>query len=91
MNKVLEPYIGLFVRVFLDDFCVYGKHETHLRNLKQVFDRLVMENASLSLEKCCFGCIERILLGHIVSQDGICKNSTKIEKVKNLPFPKTKK
>jgi hypothetical protein len=23
MNKVLEPYIGLFVWVFLDDFCVY--------------------------------------------------------------------
>ncbi|KAH9310614.1 hypothetical protein KI387_025649, partial [Taxus chinensis] len=24
MNRVFEPYIGTFIRVFLDDFCIYG-------------------------------------------------------------------
>jgi hypothetical protein len=51
----------------------------------------MMANVSLNLEKCHFGCTKGILLGHSVSQDGIRIDRTKIEKVKNLPFPKTKK
>jgi hypothetical protein len=50
-----------------------------------------MVNASLNFEKCHFGCMEGILLGHIVSQDGICIDCAKIEKVKFFPFPKTKR
>jgi hypothetical protein len=50
-----------------------------------------MANVFLNLEKCDFGCTKGILLGHIVSQDGIHTNPPNIEKVKNLPFPKTKK
>jgi hypothetical protein len=50
----------------------------------------MMVNAYLNLEKCHFGCTEGILLGQIVSQNGIRIDRAKIEKVKNLPFPKTK-
>lgn len=35
--------------------------------------------------------MEGILLGHIVSQDGIRIDCTKIEKVKFFPFPKTRR
>jgi hypothetical protein len=65
MNKVLEPYIWLFVQVLLDDFWVYGSWEMHLCNSKQVFYWLVMANASLNFKKCCFKCMEGILLGHM--------------------------
>jgi hypothetical protein len=67
MNKVLEPYVRLFVQVFLDDCWVYGSWETHFCNLKRVFYRLVVVTASLNIKKCRFKCIEGILLGHIVS------------------------
>lgn len=29
MNKVFEPFLGKFVRDFIDDFCVYGKKEEY--------------------------------------------------------------
>jgi len=50
-----------------------------------------MANASLNPKKCQFGLTKEILFGHIVLEDGICTNFTKIEKLKNLSFPKTKK
>jgi hypothetical protein len=91
MNKVLGPYIGLFVQVFLDDFCVYGNQEMHLHNLKQVFDQLVMANVFLNLKNYCVGCTKIIMLGHIVSEDGIRTYPINIEKVIFFPFPKTKR
>lgn len=65
--------------MFLNDFCVYGNRETHSWNLKWVLDRLVMANASLNPKKCQFGLTKEILFGHIVLEDGICTNFTKIE------------
>jgi hypothetical protein len=50
-----------------------------------------MVNASLNLEKCHFGCMEGILLGHIVLEDGIRIDCTKIEKVNFFPSPKIKR
>ncbi len=52
---------------------------------------ILMANASLNPEKCQFGFTQGILLGHIVLEDGVRTDLTKIEKIKNLPFPKTKK
>jgi hypothetical protein len=33
MNKVFEPFLGLFLRVFIDDFGVYNDRAFHLTNL----------------------------------------------------------
>lgn len=40
MNKVLEPYLGHFVQVFMDDFGIYGDRASHLEKLEKVFERL---------------------------------------------------
>jgi hypothetical protein len=50
-----------------------------------------MANVFLNLENYCFGCTKGFMLVHIVSQDGVHTYLVNIEKVKNLPFPKTKK
>ena len=64
--KVLEPYLGKFIRVYLDDFCVYGGRANHVEQLRFTFERLILFQCSLSLEKCCFGFKESTLLGHVV-------------------------
>jgi hypothetical protein len=63
----------------------------HFHDLKQKFNQLVIANASWNLENCCFGCMEGILFGYIVSQNGIRIDPAKIERVKNIPFHKTNK
>jgi hypothetical protein len=56
-----------------------------------MFYQLVMANVSSNLKKCRFGCTEGIQFGDIISQGKICTYLANIEKVKNLPFPKTKR
>jgi hypothetical protein len=37
MNKVFEPFLGLFPRVFIDDFGVYSDRASHLTKLELIF------------------------------------------------------
>ena len=67
MNRVFEPYIGNFIRVFLDDFCIYGSKLDHLHQMETAFQRLDEAQASLNPTKCVFGCSKGVLLGHVVS------------------------
>jgi hypothetical protein len=36
-NKVFEPLLGLFLRVFIDNFKVYNDRASHLTKLELVF------------------------------------------------------
>ncbi|KAL3693229.1 hypothetical protein R1sor_006880 [Riccia sorocarpa] len=89
MNKIFEPFIGVFVRDFIDDFCVYSSKADHFDHLKKVLEMLDQTNASLNPEKCIFGCEEGLLLGHIISKDGIAVDLEKVKKIMELPFPVT--
>jgi hypothetical protein len=40
--KVLEPYLGKFIRVYLDDFCMYGSGANHVEQLRLTFERLTL-------------------------------------------------
>ena len=40
MDKVLGPYLGSFVRVFMDDFCVFSDRWIHKHKLEEVFKRI---------------------------------------------------
>ena len=90
MNRVFEPFIGHFVRVFLDDFCVYGRRIDHFAQVEKVFERLDMAHASLNPAKCRFGCTQGVLLGHVVSNEGIAMDPDKVSKILDLPFPTTR-
>ncbi|KAG6546714.1 hypothetical protein Mapa_011903 [Marchantia paleacea] len=70
-------------------FCVYGKKEDHFDHLIKILQRLEKAKASLNPEKCIFGCEEGLLLGHIISKDGIAVDPEKVKRILDLPFPVT--
>ncbi|GJZ67467.1 putative reverse transcriptase domain-containing protein [Tanacetum coccineum] len=80
MNRVCKPYLDKFVIVFIDDILVYLKskdeHEVHLR---LVLDLLKKEELYAKFSKCEFWLQEVQFLGHMVNQNGIHFNPSKIE------------
>jgi hypothetical protein len=91
MNKAFEPFLDLFLWVFIDDFGVYSDRASHLAKLELVFQRLDSLGMTLSPEKTTIGFLEGKMVGHIVSKDGVAINPKKLDRISKLPFPTTKK
>ena len=73
------------VKVFMDDFSVYGNtYDEALTNLEKVLIRCQETNLSLIHEKCRMLLTRGVVLGHIISQDGIEVDLAKIEVISNL-------
>ena len=88
MNKILEPLLGHFVRVFIDDFGDYSDRASHLKRLKKVFESLDEAGITLSVEKTKIGFTYGRLVGHIVFTEGII---TDPKNMLETPFPTTKR
>jgi hypothetical protein len=46
---------------------------------------------TLNLEKTTIGFLERKMVGHIVSKNGVATNLENLDRISKLPFPITKK
>lgn len=93
-QRVMERTVGdmnfLEVLVYLDDLIVFGRTiDEHEERLLKVLDRLSDEGLKISLDKCQFGRTSVNYVGHIVSQDGISTDPSKIEAVVSWPKPQT--
>ncbi|GJR76045.1 putative reverse transcriptase domain-containing protein [Tanacetum coccineum] len=90
MSRVCKPYLDKFIIVFIDDILIYSKwkeeHEVHLR---LVFELLRKEKLYAKFSKCEFWLQEVHFLGHVVNQNGIHVDPSKIEAVKNWKAPTT--
>ena len=72
MMGIFSDMIKHILEIFVGDFSVFGdSYEGCLENLRRVLERCQEKNLVLNLEKCHFMVTQGIVLGHIVSREGI--------------------
>eukprot|EP00261_Vitis_vinifera_P032286 XP_019073529.1 PREDICTED: uncharacterized protein LOC109121999 [Vitis vinifera] len=89
MNRIYRPYLDHFMVVFVDDILIYSKsREEHGHHLHMALQTLRENQLYAKLEKCDFWLQEIQFLGHMVSQEGISVDPTKVEAVTKWERPK---
>ncbi|KAL6337781.1 hypothetical protein AAG906_037375 [Vitis piasezkii] len=88
MLSIFSDMVERIMEVFMDDLTVYGKtFDDCLLNLKKVLKRCVEKDLVLNWEKCHFMATSGVVLGHIISKEGIQVDPAKIELISKLPSP----
>ncbi|XP_038711641.1 uncharacterized protein LOC120005855 [Tripterygium wilfordii] len=88
MMAIFSDMVERIIEVFMDDFSVFGSSfDACLENLALVLKRCQATNLILNWEKCHFMVRRGIVLGHVVSHEGIEVDKAKIDLIKNLPSP----
>jgi hypothetical protein len=85
MNHMFGEHIGRTVEAYVDDIIVKTRKAFDLlSDLEITFRCLRAKGVKLNLEKCVFGVPRGMLLGFIVSKQGIEANSKKIAAITNM-------
>ena len=80
------------MEVFMDDITIYGSvFDEFLVNLEAVLNRCTEKDLVLNWEKCHFMVHQGIVLGPIISKQGIEVNKAKVKLIVKLPSPTTVK
>lgn len=88
MVSIFSKYVENKIKVFMDDFTVYGNSfQECLTNLTKILKRSIETNLVLDFEKCHFMVSQSFILGHIVSKKGIKIDNAKIDVTQSLPYP----
>ena len=78
--------------IYLDDIIIFSStFEEHVERLQAVFERLQENNLKLKPSKCKLFRSKVSYLGHVVSEEGIHTDPSKIEAIKDWPVPKSTK
>ena len=86
---IFSDMIEKIMEIVMDDFSVFGdSYEGCIENLRRVLERCEEKNLILNWEKCHFMMTQGIVLGHVVSKEGIKVDKAKVELTSNLPTPK---
>jgi hypothetical protein len=89
---ILEAQIGWNVKAYIDDVVVKSKKRRDLLDdLNETFDNLHKYKMKLNPKKCVFGVSSGKLLGYMVSAWGIDAIPKKVEAIKQLLPPQTRK
>jgi hypothetical protein len=92
VHTVLESQIGRNVEAYIDDIVVKSeKRGDLLDDLKEAFDNLRKFKMMFNPKKYVFSMSLGKLLGYMVSSRGIDANLKKLEAIKNLQPPRTRK
>ncbi|XP_057808647.1 uncharacterized protein LOC131023122 [Salvia miltiorrhiza] len=88
MMSIFTEMIGEFVEIFMDDFSVLGSSFTDcLAKTDLVLQRCIESGLTLSWEKSHFMVTSGIVLGNVVSKNGIEVDRAKVEVIEKLPPP----
>ncbi|KAD2805407.1 hypothetical protein E3N88_38784 [Mikania micrantha] len=90
MNRVFRPYLDKFVIVFIDDILIYFRNQQeHAQHLKLILELLAHEKLYAKFSKCEFWLREVQFLGHVVNENDIQVDPSKIKAVKQWETPRT--
>jgi transposase InsO family protein len=93
-QRIMNDLLGHlpFVNIFVDDIFIFSpsisEHQSHLLQILEIFKA---NNIIINLEKSSFFQKEVKYLGHIITQDGIKPDTSRIETFRKNPMPKTGK
>ena len=89
MHRVFRPYLDQFVIVFIDDILIYSRTpEEHECHLTIVLQTLREHKLYAKMSNCEFWMKEVKFLGHVVSEQGVVVDPSKIEAVMKWEPPK---
>ena len=84
--------MGRNISAYVDDVVVRSKNkEDHIQDLRETFVNLRRHGLKLNLEKCVFGVRRGKLLGCMIIERGIEANPEKIEAIRRMKPPTTRK
>lgn len=90
MNRVFCDYLDQFVVVFIDDILIYSHNvDEHAQHLRIVLQTLREKKLYVKLSKCEFWIARVIFLDHVISNEGVSVDPSKIEAVLNWSRPTT--
>jgi hypothetical protein len=88
MNGVFREYLDKFIQVFIDDILIYSRTmEEHDEHLRLVLQCLREHKLYGKLSKCSFYQSKIHYLGHVISDEGIVMDPTKVEAIMEWPAP----
>ncbi|RVW58579.1 Retrovirus-related Pol polyprotein from transposon 17.6 [Vitis vinifera] len=88
MLSIFSDMVERIMEVFMDDITVYeSSYEECLMHLEAVLHRCIEKDLVLNWEKCHFMVQKGIVLGHIISKNGIEVDKAKVELIVKLPPP----
>jgi hypothetical protein len=92
MKLILGNQLGCNTSAYVDDIVIMSKREKdHIADLTETFDNMRRNDLKLNPEKCVFGIRRGQLLGCMVSKWGIQANPQKIEALRRMQSPGTRK
>ena len=87
MSIAFKEYLRIWLEIFLDDLCMYSQWLEHLRYLQMVFDHYQLYRILLNPLKYQFWVKHGVILGHVVSRNGISIDYGKIKLILELLLP----
>ncbi|MCO5567636.1 hypothetical protein L7F22_021330 [Adiantum nelumboides] len=84
---IFQPFFGKSIRVFLDDFCTYSDRALHCQRVEEGLQRLYQYGGQLNPDKCHVAKKEVVLLGHVISQEGIKVDPSRVQAILDLLPP----
>ncbi len=68
VSLTFQEYLGVFMKLFMDDFIVFNDQKTHLAKLHLCFDKCHEFNINLNPDKCTCLVYYKIILRYIISK-----------------------
>ena len=90
INEALRHLIGVCCQAFVDDVIIYSKTiDKHERNVRSVLQALREAGLYASPKKTDLFTLKADFLGHVISREGLAADSSKVDKIRQWPRPRT--